>query len=225
MKLTRIAFVLATAGLLSGQALAQTYTSDPAALGAVQRLDFGGAGLDSLGVTLGTAGLASFSVGPFSISNSGTSVLLGEGSAATLGNNGSWQAAAPWSGTSGPPIGAFVNGNLADGNSVTFALNPGQSTSAIGLYWMSDATEGATPGTLRLEIFRANGSLIESIGPGSASTVDSSVVNGRSFHGFNTGAAEIASFRVSGDYHVYGDVVYAQPIPEPKPKTVASARL
>jgi hypothetical protein len=226
MKLSRITFVLATAGLLSGQALAQStdfYKDDPADLGVVQRLDFGGAGIDGLGVTLGTAGIASIGVGPFSVSNSGTAVILGEGQAVTLGNNGSWQAAAPWdNATTGPAIRAFVNGNLSDDNSVTFALNPGQSTSAIGISWMTDATEGLTPGALRLEIFDANGALIDAVGPGSAGVTQNpdppygtSYVNGRVFHGFNTGTAEIASFRVSGDYHVYGDVVYAQPIPEP----------
>jgi hypothetical protein len=227
MRITRSLLAIAVAGLVSGHAMAQStafYTDDPGDLGTVQRLDFGGAGVGGLGVTLGTSGVASTTVGPFTISNAGTGVVLGDGEAVQLGQNGSWQAAAPWdNAASGAPIRAFVNGNLNDDNSVTFALAPGQWTTAVGLSWMTDATTALPAGTLRLEIFDTNGSLIDAIGPGSASVTQSpnppfgtSYVNGRAFHGFDTeGAAQIGSFRVTGDYHVYGDVVYAQPIPEP----------
>jgi hypothetical protein len=218
MQFRRSLLAVAIAGLASGHAMAQPYYQGSiAALGMVERLDLGSAGIDALGITLGTSGEASATVGPFTITNAGTGVVLGEGQAVQLGENGIWQAASPWDNASlGNPIRAFVDGNLNGDNSVTFSLAPGQWTTAVGLSYMTDATDGQPAGTLRMEIFDTAGMSIGSVGPGSASTPFASYVNGRAFHGFNTGgAAQIGSFRVTGDYHVYGDVVYAQPIPEP----------
>jgi hypothetical protein len=219
MHFTRTLLAVAIAGVFSGHAMAQTFTTNPGDLGAVQRLDFGGAGLDALGVTVGSAGVASYSVGPFTISNSGTAVVLGEGGTTLLGDNGLWRAGSAWDNAgTGPAIGAFVDGNLSGDNSVTFALPSGFTTSAIGLHWMSDATTGLPRGTLQLEVFDAAGVSLGSIGPGSApggAPLGEDYVNGRTFQGFYSATPQIASFRVAGDYHVYGDVVFAQPIPEP----------
>lgn len=196
-------------GLFAGAAHAQGFTSTQPLSGLIS-LDLAGAGA----ATLGGTGLGSLGVGPFTLTNAGQGVVVGDASAATLGAYGSWQAASPWaSAPGGAAAGAFVNALGFDDNSVTFSLNPGQTTSFVGLRYMVDGTTGLPPGDLRLSLFDAAGALIAS--STLLSPVGSGGVNESAFIGYQSDAGAIASFRVAGAYHVYGDIGYAQPVPEP----------
>jgi hypothetical protein len=198
----------AIGGLLAGAAHAEGFTSIQPGSGLIS-LDLAGAGATNLGST----GLASLGVGPFTLANLGQGVLVGDASAVTLGDNGSWQAAAPWAGSLTGTAGAFVNGNSFGDNAVAFSLNPGQSTSFVGFRYMVDGTTGLPPGDLSLSVFDSAGTLIAT--SALLSPVATGGVNESAFIGYQSDTGAIASFRVTGAYHVYGDIGYAQPVPEP----------
>jgi len=173
------------------------------------QLDLGGVGA----VTLGSSGVTSLGAGPFSIANAGAGVVIGETGAATLGGNGTWQAISPWADTpAGAAAGAFVSGLSFDDNAVTFSLNPGKSSAFVGLRFMVD-TSASPFGDLRLSVFDTTGALI------AASSLLSPTSGGGSnesaFIGYASDSSAIGSFSVTGAYHVYGDITYAQPVPEP----------
>ena len=172
------------------------------------RLDLSGVGA----ATLGTSGLASVDLGLFTVTNTGAGVLVGE-TAAALGGNGSWQAPAPWATAPlGPAAGAFVSGLSYADNAVTFTLDPGLTTGFVGLRLMTD-TSAPPPGDLTLSVFNAAGTLIAT--SALLSPVSGGGINESAFIGYESDAGVIGSFRVAGAYHVYGDISYAQPVPEP----------
>lgn len=199
----------AIGGLLAGAAHAEGFTATQPGSGLIS-LDLAGAGA----ANLGSAGLGSLGVGPFTLSNAGTGVTVGDASAVTLGDYGSWQAAAPWaSAPSGPAAGAFVNAMSNADNAVTFAFGTGWSTSFVGLRYMVDGTNGLPPGDLTVTVFDTSGAVIATYG--SLSPTGGGGVNESAFIGYQSDSGSIGSFRVAGAYHVYGDIGYAQPVPEP----------
>ena len=216
MKLRRIGLALSMGLALSANAYAGVSTDGfvtvmPTSYGFVSGLSV--LDLSSTGVSLGTAGSASTTVGPFQISNAGTAVVIGETTPVQLGANGLWASADNKAWGSQTALGAFVNGNLNSDNSVTFALAPGQTTAFVGFYYNTDATPDVTPGTLSLQVLNAQG---QTIATSASQTVNGSeVTNGASFIGYTSEASAIAGFRVNGGYHVYGDITYAEPVPEP----------
>ena len=212
MKFTRIALTLSAGLVLSGNAYADGFvTVMPTSYGFISGLS--ALDLSSTGVSLGTAGSASATVGAFEITNAGTAVVIGETTAVQLGANGLWASADNKAWGSQTALGAFVNGNLNGDNSVTFALAPGQTTAFVGFYYNTDATPEVTPGTLSLEVLNAQG---QTIATSASQTVNGSeVTNGASFIGYTSEAGAIAGFKVNGGYHVYGDITYAEPVPEP----------
>ena len=212
MKFTRIALALSAGLALSANAYADGFvTVMPTSYGFISGLS--ALDLSSTGVTLGTAGSASAMVGAFEITNAGTAVVIGETTPVQLGANGLWASADNKAWGSQTALGAFVNGNLNGDNSVTFALAPGQTTAFVGFYYNTDATPDLSPGTLSLQVLNAQG---QTIATSASQTVNGSeVTNGASFIGYTSEASAIAGFRVNGGYHVYGDITYAEPVPEP----------
>lgn len=212
MKFTRIALTLSAGLVLSGNAYADGFvTVMPTSYGFISGLS--ALDLSSTGVSLGTAGSASATVGAFEITNAGTAVVIGETTPVQLGANGLWSSADNTTWGSQTALGAFVNGNLNNDNSVTFALAPGQTTAFVGFYYNTDATPDLSPGTLSLQVLNAQG---QTIATSASQTVNGSeVTNGASFIGYASEAGAIAGFRVNGGYHVYGDITYAEPVPEP----------
>lgn len=212
MKFTRIALALSAGLALSANAYADGFvTVMPTSSGfssGLSTLD-----LSSTGVSIGNAGSASVTVGPFGITNAGTAIVLGETTPVQLGANGLWSAADIKSWGTPTALGAFVNGNLNSDNSVTFALAPGQTTAFVGFYYSTDATPDLSPGTLSLQVLNAQGQVIAT--SASQTVVGTEVTNGANFIGYSSDAGAIAGFRVNGGYHVYGDITYAEPVPEP----------
>jgi hypothetical protein len=193
------------AGCLASAAHAEGFVVSPGLL----QLDLSGVGA----VTLGGTGVASLGAGPFSIVNAGAGVVIGDTTAATLGRYGTWQATSPWADTpAGAAAGAFVNGFSFDDNAVTFSLSPGMSSAFVGLRFMVDSS-AAPAGDLRLSVFDTTGTLI------AASSLQSPTsgggINESAFIGYFSDSSAIGSFSVTGAYHVYGDITYAQPVPEP----------
>lgn len=212
MKFTRIALALSAGLALSANAYADGFvTVMPTSSGfssGLSTLD-----LSSTGVSIGNAGSASVTVGPFGITNAGTAIVLGETTPVQLGANGLWSAADIKGWGTPTALGAFVNGNLNSDNSVTFALAPGQTTAFVGFYYNTDATPDMSPGTLSLQVLNAQGQAIAT--SGTQTVVGTEVTNGANFIGYTSDAGAIAGFRVNGGYHVYGDITYAEPVPEP----------
>ena len=212
MKLRRIGLALSVGLALSANAYADSFvTVMPTSYGFISGLSV--LDLSSTGVTLGSAGSASAIVGPFQVTNGGTAAVIGENTAVQLGSNGLWSAADNKSWGNQTALGAFVNGNLNNDNSVTFALAPGQTTGFVGFYYNTDATPDLTPGTLNLQVLNAQGQVVAT--SASQTVTGSEVTNGASFIGYTSDAGAIAGFKVNGAYHVYGDITYAEPVPEP----------
>ena len=212
MKLRRIGLALSVGLALSANAYADGFvTVMPTSYGFVSGLSV--LDLSSTGVSLGTAGSASATIGAFEITNAGTAVVIGETTPVQLGANGLWASADNKAWGSQTALGAFVNGNLNSDNSVTFALAPGQTTAFVGFYYNTDATPDLSPGTLSLQVLNAQGQAIAT--SASQTVVGTEVTNGANFIGYSSDAGAIAGFRVTGGYHVYGDITYAEPVPEP----------
>ena len=92
MKLTRIAITLSAGLVLSANAYADGFvTVMPTSYGFISGLS--ALDLSSTGASLGTAGSASTTVGPFEITNGGTAVVIGETTPVQLGANGLWSSA------------------------------------------------------------------------------------------------------------------------------------
>jgi hypothetical protein len=209
MKLTRLSIALLAGALISNAALADGFvTVLPGS--SLSLLD-----LSSTGVNLGTSGQASTSAGVFTISNTGTGVVVGETAPVVLGDNGTWQPADFTSWAPTRELGAYVNGNFNSDNSVLFALAPGQTTSFVGLNFATDATSGFAPGTLSLEVLDAQGQVIATSSVMSI-FANANAVNTGSFIGYISDGADIGGFRVLGGYHAYGDITFAAPVPEPQ---------
>lgn len=209
MKLTRLSIALLAGALISTAALADGFvTVLPGS--SLSLLD-----LTDTGVTLGTSGQASTSVGVFTISNTGTGVVVGDTNPLSLGDNGTWSSADFTSWAPTRALGAYVNGNINADNKLSFALAPGQTTSFVGLNYATDATSGFAPGTLSLEVIDAQGQVIatSSVLSNYAAASD---INTGSFIGYISESSAIAGFRVLGGYHAYGDVTFAAPVPEPQ---------
>jgi hypothetical protein len=209
MKLTRLSIALLAGALISNAALADGFvTVLPGS--SLSLLD-----LTGTGVTLGTSGQSSTSVGVFTIGNTGTGVVVGDNAPVVLGDNGSWQPAdfSSWAPTR--ELGAYVNGNINADNSVLFALAPGQTTSFVGLNYATDASSGFAPGTLSLEVLDAQGQVIATSAVLSNSA-NANAINSGSFIGYISESSAIGGFRVLGGYHAYGDVAFAAPVPEPQ---------
>jgi hypothetical protein len=212
MKLTRIAITLSAGLVLNANAYADGFvTVMPTSYGFISGLS--ALDLSSTGASLGTAGSASTTVGPFEITNGGTAVVIGETTPVQLGANGLWSISDNKGWGSQTALGAFVNGNLNNDNSVTFALAPGKTTAFVGFYYNTDATPDLTPGTLSLQVLNAQGQAIAT--SASQTVTGTDVTNGASFIGYTSDAGAIAGFKVNGAYHVYGDITYAEPVPEP----------
>jgi len=209
MKLTRLSIALLAGALISNAALADGFvTVLPGS--SLSLLD-----LTGTGVTLGTSGQSSTSVGVFTIGNTGTGVVVGDTAPVVLGDNGSWQPAdfSSWAPTR--ELGAYINGNINADNSVLFALAPGQTTSFVGLNYATDASSGFAPGTLSLEVLDAQGQVIATSAVLSNSA-NANAINSGSFIGYISESSAIGGFRVLGGYHAYGDVAFAAPVPEPQ---------
>jgi len=212
MKLRRIGLALSVGLVLSANAYADGFvTVMPTSYGFVSGLSV--LDLSNTGVTLGSAGNASATVGPFQVTNGGTAAVIGENTAVQLGSNGLWSSAENKGWGNQAALGAFVNGNLNNDNSLTFALALGQTTGFVGFYYNTDATPDLAPGTLNLEVLNAQGQAIATSASQTVSGTD--VTNGANFIGYTSDAGAIAGFRVNGAYHVYGDITYAEPVPEP----------
>jgi len=209
MKLTRLSIALLAGALISNAALADGFvTVLPGS--SLSLLD-----LTGTGVTLGTSGQSSTSVGVFTIGNTGTGVVVGDTAPVVLGDNGSWQPADFTSWAPTRELGAYVNGNINADNSVLFALAPGQTTSFVGLNYATDASSGFAPGTLSLEVLDAQGQVIATSAVLSNSA-NANAINSGSFIGYISESSAIGGFRVLGGYHAYGDVAFAAPVPEPQ---------
>jgi len=209
MKLTRLSIALLAGALISNAALADGFvTVLPGS--SLSLLD-----LTGTGVTLGTSGQSSTSVGVFTIGNTGTGVVVGDTAPVVLGDNGSWQPAdfSSWAPTR--ELGAYINGNINADNSVLFALAPGQTTSFVGLNYATDDSSGFAPGTLSLEVLDAQGQVIATSAVLSNSA-NANAINSGSFIGYISESSAIGGFRVLGGYHAYGDVAFAAPVPEPQ---------
>jgi hypothetical protein len=209
MKLTRLSIALLAGALISNAALADGFvTVLPGS--SLSLLD-----LTGTGVTLGTSGQSSTSVGVFTIGNTGTGVVVGDTAPVVLGDNCSWQPAdfSSWAPTR--ELGAYINGNINADNSVLFALAPGQTTSFVGLNYATDASSGFAPGTLSLEVLDAQGQVIATSAVLSNSA-NANAINSGSFIGYISESSAIGGFRVLGGYHAYGDVAFAAPVPEPQ---------
>jgi hypothetical protein len=211
MKLTRLSIALLAGALISNAALADEFvTVLPGS--SLSLLD-----LSSTGVTLGTSGQASTSAGVFTISNTGTGVVVGETAPVVLGDNGTWQPADFTSWAPTRELGAYVNGNFNSDNSVLFSLAPGQTTSFVGLNWVTDATSGLTPGNLTFQVLGAQGQTIATYSvAGLPPLATANDINYGNFIGYMTDGADISGFRVLGGYHAYGDITFAAPVPEPQ---------
>jgi hypothetical protein len=203
----RILAALVAGGLASVAHAEGFVVSQPGS--GLQHLDLGSVGA----AIVGTTGVSSVDAGPFVVTNTGAGAVIGETAAAVLGGNGTWQAISPWADTlAGPAAGAFVSGLTFDDNAVTFTLDPGLSTAFVGVRFMVD-TSAPPAGTLILSVFDTAGALI-STSP-LQSPVSTGGINESAFIGYVSDTGAIGSFSVQGGYHVYGDITYAQPVPEP----------